>query len=210
MTTAPDASRARMISSASRRLRHIGFSTSTCTPRSRAATAHSAWYSSLFRISTASSRSCSSISDAFWYRAGTPYRSPITRSSVGEMSQIAPTSNRSGSDSRIGRCTTCATSPRPMTPTRSLLTSVPHLRGRGNACWMVGKHRDRGLAGGSALGRAGDQPAGQGPLEQEEEDQHGQGRQGAGGHDVAPLSRELLDEAVQAEAQGELARRGQE
>src|SRR3954470_7598573 len=52
-----------------------------------------------------------------------PYRSPTSLSSVGEMSQPATTSNRSGMASSTGRWTTWATSPSPMMPVRSLVTS---------------------------------------------------------------------------------------
>src|SRR5919112_3670195 len=121
------------------------------------------------------------------------------------MSHTAAISYRSGRDSRIGRWMTCATSPRPMTPTRNLLTCCLTFGGE-----LVDGPSAGGARGRSALGGARDEAAGQGPLKEEEEDEHGQGRQGAGGHDVAPLRRELLDEAVQAQAERELAVRGEE
>src|SRR4051812_13390998 len=121
-----------------------------------------------------------------------PYWSPTTRSRVGEMSQIAVTSYISGMDVSTGRWITWATSPRPMTPIRSLV-NLGHLSRR-----FVRRR------GGSALGGPRDEAAGQGTLEKEEEDQDRQGRQDACGHDVAPLGCELLDEAVHPEAQGEV------
>src|SRR5215218_9078364 len=111
-----------MISSASRMLRHIGFSTSTWMSCARAAQTASAWYSSLLSTRTASIPPAAIISAASEYRCGTPYWSPTTDRSVGEMSQTARISNSSGSDWRTGRWMTCATSPRPMMPTRSLVT----------------------------------------------------------------------------------------
>src|SRR3954449_4062179 len=50
-----------------------------------------------------------------------PYRSPTSLSRVGEMSQPATTSKRSGMASSTGRWTTWATSPSPMIPVRSLV-----------------------------------------------------------------------------------------
>src|SRR3954452_13476330 len=124
MTTRPARSRAAMISSASCGERHISFSTSTCRPASSAATTLSVWYSSLLSTRTQSRGASRTMSPRSAYRRSTPYRSPASVRRVGEMSATAVTSNRCGRDSRIGRWTTWATSPRPMTPIRSGFTKV--------------------------------------------------------------------------------------
>src|SRR4051794_19087393 len=121
-----------MISSASRGLRHIGFSTSTWMPASSAAIVHSAWYSSELRTKTQSRPPAAISSCASAYRCSTRYRSPSRFTRPGEMSQIAASSYSSDMDSMMGRWMTWATSPSPITPTRSLLTVMPLSGGGGS------------------------------------------------------------------------------